>query len=146
MPFEPRISIITLGVRNMPTSIQFYRDGLGFPTSAKDDETWAFFETNGTRFALFPYDLLVKDILPGIEKTKGGFGGITLAHNTRTREEVDEVLEIAKSVGGSIIKPAQNSGWGGYSGYFSDPDEYLWEVAWGPMFDFTDEGMLILKS
>ena len=146
MPFEPRISIITLGVSDMTTSIQFYRDGLGFPTSAEDEATWAFFETNGTRFSLYPYDLLVKDVLPGMEKTRGGFGGITLAHNARTREEVDEVLEIAKSAGGNIITPAQKTGWGGYSGYFSDPDEHLWEVAWGPMFEITDEGTLILKK
>ncbi len=146
MPFEPRISIITLGVSDMATSIRFYRDGLGFPTSAKDDAGWALFETSGTRFSLYPYDHLAKDISPATEGLRSGFGGITLAHNTRMREDVDEVLSIAEGAGGKILKPPRESSWGGYSGYFADPDGYPWEVAWGPMFEIRDDGTLVLNQ
>jgi catechol 2,3-dioxygenase-like lactoylglutathione lyase family enzyme len=143
---EPIISIITLGVADMPRAIRFYRDGLGFPTNAKDDAKIAFFLTTGTRFALYPLSLLAKDIAESLTPSKGGFGGITLAHNVRTKEEVPEVLALARRAGGKIVKPAQDVFWGGHSGYFSDPDGYYWEVAWGPMFSFDDSGTLLFGN
>jgi len=141
---EPRISIITLGVRELPRSIRFYRDGLGFPTSANDDAKIAFFRTGGVRLALYPLDALAEDIAPGLPPTTGGFCGITLAHNVRRKEEVQEVLDLAERAGGKIVKPAQDVFWGGHSGYFTDPDGYHWEVAWGPDWEFEPDGSLIV--
>ena len=92
----------------------------------------AFFETKGTRLALFPRDALAADAT--VPADGSGFRGFTLAHNVRSREEVDALLREAEAAGASVIKPAQDTDWGGYSGYFSDPDGYLWEIAWNPHF------------
>jgi hypothetical protein len=140
--FEPRISIITLGVRDMRRSIEFYRDGLGFPTNAELDAEWAIFRTSGTRFSLYPRDKLAEDISSGIDPRPGGFGGVTLAHNTRSESGVDAVLELAKSAGAKILKPAQMASWGGYSGYFADLDGHPWEIAWHAAWRFADDGTL----
>ena len=143
--FEPRISIITLGMANMARSIRFYR-ALGFESTAKDDAGWAIFKTGGARLALYPRKLLAEDIAPGTDAGSAGsapaFCGITLAHNTRTREEVDEILKLAERAGGRILKPAVIASWGGYSGYFADPDGYPWEVAWSEGWQFSDDGTL----
>jgi catechol 2,3-dioxygenase-like lactoylglutathione lyase family enzyme len=143
---EPRISIITLGVTDLDRSIRFYRDGLGFPTKAGNGASIAFFRTSGTRLALYPLDRLAEDISPGIKPGRQGFGGITLAHNVRTKAEVAKVLALAEQAGGKIVKPAQDVFWGGHSGYFSDPDGYYWEVAWGPMFRFEPDGSLVIEE
>jgi uncharacterized protein len=137
---ESRISIITLGVRSMPVAIRFYRDGLGFATDAKDGATWAIFRTGGTRLALFPKDKLAEDI--GIADDGHGFGGITLAHNVPHRDEVDRVIGAAIAAGGRLLKVTCVAGWGGYRGYFADPDGYPWEVAWGEGWQFDDAGTL----
>lgn len=142
---EPRISIITIGVRDMARSICFYRDGLGWPTTATDDAGWAIFATNGTRFALFPYRQLAADIVPAASgELPTTFGGITLAHNTRTKGEVDRLLDQAVQAGGRLLKPAQDAFWGGYSGYFTDPDGYPWEIAWSASWEFNDDGSLVV--
>jgi hypothetical protein len=142
-PFEPRISIITLGVADMARSIAFYRDGLGFPTDVTGDTAdWAIFRTAGTRFALYPKDLLAEDIATDYPKTGTGFGGITLAHNVRTQDDVAKVLAIEKSAGGKILKSAQPAEWGGHSGYFADPDGYPWEVAFNPNNIFAADGTI----
>lgn len=141
---EPRISIITLGVRDMARAIRFYRDGLGLPTEAKDDATIAFFGTTGTRLALYPLAELAADIGPGVQSPTAGFGGITLAHNVRRKEEVAEVLKLAERAGGKIVKEAQDVFWGGHSGYFADPDGYFWEVAWSPRGAFDETGAVVL--
>lgn len=140
---EPRISIITLGVADVDRSVQFYRDGLGFPTSAKEGDPIAFFSTAGVRLALYPLEKLAEDIGPGVHPAKG-FGGITIAHNVRTKEEVIAVLSLAERAGGKIVKQAQDVFWGGHSGYFSDPDGYYWEVAWSEQFRFDKNGMLMM--
>jgi len=140
---EPRISIITLGVSDLPRSILFYRDGLGFPTKVKEGDGIAFFTTTGTRLALYPLAKLAADIAPDA-RTSGGFAGITLAHNVRHKEEVAAVLALAEKAGGKIVKPAQDAFWGGHSGYFTDPDGYHWEVAWAPNFAFDEAGSLII--
>jgi len=140
---EPRISIITLGVSDLKRSINFYRDCLGFNTSAKEGDKIAFFKTAGTRLALYPIDKLIEDTGENFS-TQKGFSGITLAHNTRTKEEVDQVLGDVKRAGYKIIKEAQEAFWGGYSGYFSDPDGYLWEVAWADFWKFEKGGSLII--
>jgi catechol 2,3-dioxygenase-like lactoylglutathione lyase family enzyme len=129
---EPRISIITLGVTDFALSLRFYRDGLGWPTRATETSEIAFFNTAGTRLAIYPLDKLAEDITPGISAARSGFGGITLAHNVRSREAVAEALAQAAAAGATILKPAQDAFWGGHSGYFSDPDGYCWEVAYAP--------------
>ena len=137
---EARISIVTLGVRCMPDSIRFYRDGLGFASEAGDDADWAIFRTGGTRLALFPRERLAEDI--GIPPERPGFGGITLAHNVRSREAVDCVMKEARAAGAVVLKEPCEAAWGGYSGYFADPDGYPWEVAWGDGWEFGADGVL----
>ena len=129
---EPRISIITLGVTDLPRSVEFYRDGLGLTLYDDNTESIAFFQNCGTWLALYPRDSLAADV--GIDATGSGFSGVTLAHNVRRREEVDALLDVAVAAGATLVKPAQDTFWGGYSGYFADPEGYLWEVAWNPHF------------
>ena len=130
---QPRISIITLGVSDLSRAIQFYRDGLGLPLREDEDtESIAFFETSGTWLALYPRAALAEDV--GIPSDGTGFSGVTLAHNVSTRSEVDELLQVAVDAGATLVKPAEDVFWGGYSGYFTDPDGHLWEVAWNPFF------------
>ena len=140
---EPRISTITLGVKDMARAIRFYRDGLGFPTHAKDDAEIAVFLTPGTRLALYPLPALAADISPALRPASAGFGGITLAHNVRRKEQVAEVLKLAHAAGGTIVKEAQDVFWGGHSGYFTDPDGYFWEVVWSPRSTFDETGALV---
>lgn len=131
---EPRVSIITLGVESLERSFAFYKKGLGLETGSefcKPEDGIIFFKTQFTVLALFPYDKLAKDIGEGFNVPKAKFSGITLAHNTRSKTEVDEILSRAEKAGAEIVKPAQLAEWGGYSGYFSDPDGHLWEVACG---------------
>jgi uncharacterized protein len=143
---EPRISIITLGVTDFVRSLRFYRDGLGWPTSATETSPIAFFHTTGTRFAIYPLEKLAEDVSATLPPTRSGFGGITLAHNVRAREEVAPVLAQAEAAGATIVKPAQDAFWGGQSGYFTDPDGYYWEVAFAPGFQFAADGSLILDE
>jgi uncharacterized protein len=128
---DARISIITLGVRDLDASIKFYRDGLGLPLRPGENGI-AFFELKGTWLALFPYASLAADA--GVSASGTGFRGFTLAHNVRSKEEVDLVLQQVQNACANILKPAVDTEWGGYSGYFQDPDGYLWEVAWNPFF------------
>jgi uncharacterized protein len=143
---RPRITIITLGVADLPRAIGFYRDGLGFPTDAKDDAAIAIFMTDGVRLALYPKNALAGDISNNVELSQRGFGGITLAHNVERKEEVAEVLALAERAGGKIVKPAQDVFWGGHSGYFTDLDGYYWEVAWAPMCSFDQTGAIVFKE
>ena len=129
---EPRISIITLGVTDLQRSVEFYRDGLGLPLVDENTESIAFFQNRGTWLALYLREALAEDV--GIATEGSGFSGVTLAHNVCTREEVDAVLDEAVTAGAKLVKPAQNTFWGGYSGYFADPEGYLWEIAWNPHF------------
>ena len=128
---EPRISMVTLGVEDLDRSIRFYRDGLGLPMRP-DTEGVAFFETRGTWLGLFPREGLAEDAK--VPAAGEGFRSFSLAHNVRTREEVDAVIATAQRAGARIVKPAADTFWGGYSGYFADPDGFLWEVAWNPHF------------
>ena len=134
---EPRISIVTLGVTDLPRSVAFYRDGLGLPLQDEDTESIAFFECKGTWLALYPRGALADDA--GVPTEGSGFSGVTLAHNVRSREEVDAVLKEAVAAGATLVKAAQDVFWGGYSGYFADPEGYLWEVAWNPGFPIDPE-------
>ncbi len=128
---EARISIITLGVNDLETSIKFYREGLGLPIREGSDEI-AFFEPKGTWLALYPREALAADA--NVPAPRGGFPGFTLAHNVRSKEDVDTLLRQAQQAGASLTKSAAETDWGGYAGYFQDPDGYLGEVAWNPHF------------
>ena len=126
---EPRITIVTLGVSDLERSIGFYRDGLGLPLQ-DGPEGIAFFQTAGTLLSLYPRESLAEDATVSPEGS--GFRGFTLAHNVRSTDEVDRVLAQAVEAGAKLLKPGQKVFWGGYSGYFEDPDGFLWEVAWNP--------------
>lgn len=141
---ESRITLLTLGVSDLPRAVRFYRDGLGFPTTYKDGDPVAFFKTGGTRLSLYGLDDLASDIGPDVRPTREGFGGITIAHNVRTREEVAPTLALAEQAGGVIVKPAQDAFWGGHTGYFRDPDGHYWEVAWNPGMPLGEDGFMNL--
>lgn len=140
-----KVTCICLGVRSMEKSIKFYRNKLGFQTDEKgDNPNVVFFNTPGTKFELYPLKLLAKDISEeNIPQISNGFAGITLAYNVEQKEDVDKVIEIARSAGAKIVKEPQKVFWGGYHAYFADLDGYYWEVAWGPNFKYDDKGMLI---
>lgn len=126
--------MITLGVSDLARSTAFYRDGLGFPLRPGHEGEIAFFTLAGTWLALYPRDLLAEDA--SVPAAGSGFSGVTLAHNVESRKAVDALLERARDAGAKIVKPAADASWGGYSGYFADPDGHLWEVAWNPHLTF----------
>ncbi|MDA0787527.1 MAG: VOC family protein [Proteobacteria bacterium] len=136
---EQRLSLITLGVADLDRSRTFYGDGLGWTPSKLGSDAVVFFQAAGVVFGLYGREALAADAgLPDAEGS--GFRGVSLAYNTRSREEVDDVLALAESAGARITKPAEEAFWGGYSGYFADPDGHLWEVAWNPGFDIDAAG------
>jgi len=137
------MSIICLGVADLERSLAFYRDGLGLPTTRNAADGIVFFQMRGTILELFPYSQLANDVGPGWDVPRSKFPGITIAHNVRTKAEVDDIMAAAATAGARIEKPAEDTFWGGYSGYFSDPDGYLWEVAWGA-FELNEDGSLVV--
>jgi catechol 2,3-dioxygenase-like lactoylglutathione lyase family enzyme len=140
---EPHLNIVTLGVKNLERAVHFYKDGLGWPMSSVSGDDFAIFKiSTGTALALFPRHLLARDA--GVEDS-GGFGGITLAQNVMSKEEVDRALSQAIEAGGTLLKLAHDTEWGGYSGYFADPDGHPWEVAWAPQF-VLQQGKLVLPD
>ena len=128
---EPRLSFVTLGVTDLERATRFYEKGLGL-ARLKSPPTVSFFELGRTWLALYPRHLLAADA--GVPGTGSGFPGFALAHNVRSRAEADQVLQEAAAAGGRIVKSARETDWGGYAGYFADPDGHLWEVAWNPKF------------
>jgi uncharacterized protein len=135
---KPRITLITLGVDDLERALAFYRDGLGWPTQGVVGREFAhgavaFFDLEGgLRLALWPRASLAHDA--GIPVSASGPGQFSLAHNVRSRSEVDAVMAQAAKAGARIVKRAGDTFWGGYAGYFQDPDGHLWEVAWNPAF------------
>ncbi|OZI60090.1 VOC family protein [Bordetella genomosp. 11] len=133
---EARVSFITLGVEDLERAVGFYRDGLGLPTKGIVGQEFengavAFFDMQpGLKLALWGREDLAADT--GLPVAAGAATGFALAHNVRSEEEVDRTLEQARQAGGRIVKPGAKTFWGGYAGYFQDPDGYLWEVAWNP--------------
>ena len=128
---KPRISMITLGVRDLAASIAFYEKGLGFPRMESPPEV-AFFTLNGTWLGLYGREALAEDATVSSEGQ--GFQAFSLAHNVASEQEVDAVVAQAVAAGATLVKKPQKVFWGGYSGYFSDPDGHLWEVAHNPFF------------
>jgi predicted lactoylglutathione lyase len=141
-----RLTMITLGVGDMRASIAFY-EALGFARKLR--ATWeavAFFETGGTAIGLFPWDQLAQDVTLPENPRPQGFRGVTLAWNCRSMEEVDAVLNFAISKGASLLKPAHQTDYGGYSGYFADPDGHPWEVVVAPNIEVGDDRRIHLPD
>jgi catechol 2,3-dioxygenase-like lactoylglutathione lyase family enzyme len=139
---KPRITVITIGVDDLESSLHFYRDGLGLSTEGIVGEEFeygavVFIELqSGLRLALWPRNSIAHDT--GLSLNTKNATEFTLGHNVSSREEVDAVMNQAKLAGAVIVKPAQATFWGGYSGYFQDPDGHVWEVAWNPQWTEQD--------
>jgi len=132
---KPRITMLTLGVDDLERSLAFYRDGLGLPTKGivgreLEHGAVAFFDLDGVQLAVWPRDDLAWDA--GVSKSPPSGTELSIGHNVRTQEEVDRVMREAETAGARIIKPAQKTFWGGYAGYFADPDGHLWEIVYNP--------------
>lgn len=139
---KPRITVITLGVDDLQTSVVFYREGLGLKTEGiigKEFEhgSVAFFDLqSGLKLALWPRDSIAHDTR--IRKTPPSPTEMTIGHNVNTKAEVHAVMDQAKRAGAKIVKGAATTFWGGYAGYFQDPDDHLWEVVWNPQFQIQE--------
>lgn len=135
---KPRITLLTIGVDDLERSIRFYRDGLGLPTKGIIGQEFehgavAFFDLqSGLRLAIWKRDSIAHDT--GLSKSARSPTEFTIANNVRTKEEVDAVMAEAERAGARIVKAAADTFWGGYTGYFQDPDDHLWEVAWNPQW------------
>lgn len=128
---EPRITLLTLGIDDLNRSLTFYRDGLGLPTEGITQDV-VFFKLQGAWLSLYERASLAADI--GLGPRVDGFAGFTIAHNVRTPEDVDTLLKRAKRAGATIPKQAREMHWGGYVGFFADPDGHVWEITWNPHF------------
>lgn len=139
---KPRITVLTLGVDDLERSLAFYRDGLGFPTRGIVGEEFehgavVFFELeSGLRLALWARENIAHDT--GLPRTPPSATELTLGHNVADRDSVDRVMARARAAGARIVKEASDTFWGGYAGYFQDPDDHLWEVVWNPDLPVAD--------
>jgi len=139
---EQRVSLITLGVADLARARTFY-ERLGW--RGQEVEETVFFQAGGLAVVLWGRDKLADDA--GLtDRGADGFGGLSLAQNVRTREEVDELLRVAAEAGAAITRPARETFYGGYAGYFTDPDGHLWEIAWNPGFPLGPDGSLALPD
>jgi uncharacterized protein len=139
---EQRLSLVTLGVDDLERARSFYRE-LGWVESSQSNDEVAFFQAGGIVFALWSRASLAND--SAVEDT-GGWGGVTLAYNTRNRDGVDEVIEEARKAGATIGREPAETFWGGYSGVFIDPDGHPWEVAHNPFWELSDDGTVRLVA
>ncbi len=141
---QPKVNVITLGTSNIEKSREFYEKGLGWKVSKSSNENFVAFQLQNLVLCLYPNHLLAEDAntAMNVEKT---FKGITLSYNAYSKEEVDQILNQAVAEGAKLEKKAQNVFWGGYSGYFSDPDGHFWEVAWNPHWVLDSNGLLHLE-
>jgi len=134
---DQRISVVTLGVRDLGTSKRFYLDGFGWKPVFENEEI-LFFQTGGMIFALFLRDQLAADFQA--DPTTFGHAPMALAYNVRAKSEVNLHMERAVAAGARILKPPTEAPWGGYSGYFADPDGFAWEIAWNPNWRLAPDG------
>ena len=140
---EPRINLVTLGVRDLARSVDFYTNGLGFRPAKGSNPDITFLQMGGVVLALFGRRALAHDI--GVEARGTGFPGFSLSINLRSRAEVDAAVAQAKKAGARVLKEPQEVFWGGYSGYFADPDGFAWEVAHNPFWELDAEGLVRLE-
>ena len=140
---EQRLSLVTLGCRDLPAARAFYKR-LGWKESPPSNDTVAFFQSGGMIFALWTIRDLLQDAQ--LDKPGSGFANISLAQNVRSKEEVDRVMADAEKAGAMILKPAGDVFWGGYTGYFADPDGFAWEIAWNPGFKILEDGSVKLPD
>jgi len=143
MALDRRISIVTLGVSDVARSTEFYGK-LGWKRSSASQDSVTFIQLKGTVLGLFSRQALAEDI--GVADSKPGFSGVTLAHNVSSPTGVDAVVKYAVSCGATLIKKPEKVFWGGYSGYFADPDGHLWEVAHNPFFPMDEYGHIVLPD
>jgi predicted lactoylglutathione lyase len=139
------LSLVTLGVSDLNRSIAFY-EALGFARKSQAADGVGFFQAGACAIAVFPSQELAKDANIGFKDLSPAFRGVSLAWNCRSRTEVDAAIDRAFRAGATIQKSAEDVFWGGYSGYFFDPDGHLWEVAYNPHFPLTDDGRLQLPN
>jgi uncharacterized protein len=139
---KPRINIITFGVNDMVLMRGFYKR-LGLVASSSSNESITFFDVNGIVLGLFSHHELAEDAAVKHEPMQN-YKGVTVAWNAKSEAETDTILKHAEKAGAKILKPAQKVFWGGYSGYFADPENNLWEVAYNPFFAFDTEGRIVL--
>jgi predicted lactoylglutathione lyase len=140
---DQRISVLTLGVKDLGASKGFYVQGLGWKP-VYEDSTIVFFQAGGMVFGLFLRDELAADF--GADAQTFGRAPMALGYNVRVKGEVDLLMERAAAAGAAILKPAQETSWGGYSGYFADPDGFVWEVAWNPAWPIAVDGSITIPS
>jgi hypothetical protein len=139
---KPRITILTIGVDDLKKSLKFYRDGLGLKTQGIIGEEFefgavVFFDLeNRLKLALYPRKSLASDA--GIAESPASATELSIGHNVNSKEEVDQIMAQANKAGAKIIKPAQKTFWGGYAGYFQDPDGHLWEIVWNPAWEISE--------
>jgi uncharacterized protein len=134
---EQRLSVVTLGVKDLDVSKRFYVDGLGWKPVFADEEI-VFFQAGGLIFTLFLRDKLAADFHG--DAAAFGRAPITLAYNVREKAEVDSIIKQAADAGATVLKAPQDTYWGGYSGYFADPDGFAWEIAWNPGWTIAPDG------
>ncbi len=140
---EQRLSIVTLGVADVAAARRFY-ERLGWNAYSVGDDQIAFFQAGSIVFSLYSLKEMARDL--GLAGNSGGCSSVALAYNVRHKEDVDTVLAEAEQAGARLLKPAEEKFWGGYAGYFADPEGYAWEVAWNPGFELTDDGSLRLPE
>lgn len=143
MSFDPRISMITLGVADLAASTAFY-EKLGFEKSSASQESVTFFKLKGTVLGLFGRAALAADA--GVEEAGSGFRAVTLSHNLASEAAVDEAFAHALACGATAVKQPEKVFWGGYSGYFADPDGHLWELAYNPFAAIDENGFMQLPD
>ncbi len=139
------LTLVTLGVSDLARSIAFY-EALGFQRKARGAAGVGFFQAGACVFGVFPFDDLAKDAGVEAGSAQPTFRGVAHAWNCRSRAEVDAAVERARAAGAAITKPPQETFWGGYAGYFADPDGHLWEVAHNPHWPLSDDGRLLLPD
>lgn len=138
---EPRVTLITLGVADLTRAIDFYRDVVGWDAASVVDDDVAFFDLDGFILALWRDRSLAADI-GASSSDRGAFEAVSLAYNARSYDEVDAVFTSLAERGARIVKPPVETDWGGYSGYFADPDGHHWEVAWNPFWPIREDGRI----
>ncbi len=139
---DQRLNIVSLGVADLARARRFYCDGLGWVESSASNESICFIEAGGVVLGLYGREALAEDA--SVPADGSGFAGFTLAHNVASEADVERVLAEAVEAGARLVKPAQKVFWGGYSGYFADPDGHLWEVAHNPFFSLDAAGRIVL--